>query len=266
MHDRQSGRGPELIHPTAIVDSQTELGEDVEIGPYAVVGPHVHIGAGTRVLAHVYLDGHTTIGKECEVYPFASIGTRTQDLKFDGALTYVAIGDRTIIREYVTVNAGTNEGETTRVGDDCLLMAYSHVAHACAIGNRVVIANCGTLAGDVVMEDDSILGGLSGIHQFTRIGRMAIVGGASKITQDCPPYMLIDGHPASVRGINRVGLERKGVDQVIVAALKETYRTLYRKKLAVNQALDQLEKGTDLCAEVRHVIDFIRASKRGIIR
>lgn len=266
MYDRQSGRGRTLIHPTAIIDSQAELAEGVEVGPYTVIGPDVKIGAGTRVLGHVYLDGHTTIGPACEIYPFSSIGTRTQDLKFTGNLTYVEIGTRTTIREYVTINSGTDDGETTRVGDDVLLMAHSHVAHGCIVGDRVVIANCGTLAGHVTMEDDSVLGGLTGIHQFVRVGRMAMLGGASKITQDCPPYMIIDGHPAAVRGINKVGLERHSLKPAIIAAVKDAYRTLYRKKLAVSPALEIIESTPDLCEEVRYLIEFIRASKRGIIR
>lgn len=254
------------IHPTAIVDSSASLGEGVSVGPYSVIGPHVEIGAHTRVMAHAYLDGHMRLGSNCTIFPFASLGTQTQDLKYRGGTAYVEIGDRTVIREYVTVNSGTEEGEVTRVGNECLLMAYSHVAHGCTVGNEVILANCGTLAGHVVMEDHSILGGLSAVHQFVRIGRLSIIGGCSKITQDCPPFMTIDGHPAKVRGVNRVGLQRHGFNEDSMKCLKAAYRILYREGKSVTQAVENLreELGTD--AEIGELIEFISHSERGIIK
>jgi UDP-N-acetylglucosamine acyltransferase len=254
------------IHPTAIVDSSASLGEGVSVGPYSVIGAHVEIGASARVMAHVYLDGHTRIGANCTIFPFASIGTQTQDLKFKGGTTHVDIGERTVIREYVTVNSGTEDGEVTRVGSGCLLMAYSHVAHGCIVGNEVILANCGTLAGHVVLDDHAILGGLSAVHQFVHIGRLAIIGGCSKITQDCPPFMIIDGHPAQVRGLNRVGLQRHGFDEDSMKNLKAAYRILYREGKSVTQAVENLraEFGDD--AEIRELIEFIFRSERGIIK
>lgn len=254
------------IHPTAVVAPGAELGEGVEIGPYCVVGPDVRLGDGTRLSSHVVIDGWTRLGAGCEVFPFASLGARTQDLKYRGGRPGVEIGARTTVREFVTVNAATADGDVTRVGDGCLLMAYAHVAHDCLVGDEVIIANCGTLAGHVVIEDRVVLGGLSGVHQFVRIGTLAIVGGCSKVTQDVPPYMTADGHPLAVRGINSVGLGRRGVAPPTQRLLKAAYRILYRKNLATRVALDRVEAEIEPCAEIRHLVSFIRASERGMAR
>lgn len=248
------------------MDPKAELDEDVEIGPYSVVGPGVKLGSGTRVMAHVVLDGFTSIGRECCIYPFASIGTRSQDLKYRGGDTFVRIGDRTTIREYVTVNSGTDPGETTEVGHDCLVMAYAHIAHTCVIGNEVIMANCATLGGHIVVEDQAILGGLSAVHQFVRIGRLCMVGGCTKVTQDCPPFMLVDGRPARVRGPNRVGMQRRGIDDAVRTRLKSAYRLLYRSGLSTRQALATIEAEIDPCDEIRHLCEFVRTSRRGIVR
>jgi UDP-N-acetylglucosamine acyltransferase len=200
------------------------------------------------------------------VYPFACLGTRTQDLKYRGGQPGVRIGDRTTLREYVTVNAATADGDTTRVGSDCQIMAYAHVAHDCRIEDHVIIANCGTLAGHVAMEDYSILGGLSGVHQFVRVGRMAIVGGCSKVTQDVPPYMMADGHPLSVRAINKVGLERRGFSEEAQRDIKAAFRILYRDGLATRDALEKIKVEIPQRAEVRHLVAFVEASSRGIAK
>lgn len=255
-----------MIHPTAIVDPAATIHETAEIGPYCVVGPGVEVGAGARLLGHVWLDGHTSLGAECTVYPHASLGTRTQDLKFSGGSSRVEIGERTVIREFVTVNAATADGGITRVGAECLLMASSHVAHDCRIGNRVIIANCGTLGGHVEVEDHAIIGGLSGVHQFVRIGTLSIVGGCSKVTQDIPPYMMADGHPVEVRGLNRVGLDRQGVPPESQRHLKRAYRILFRKGLATSSALEQLRNQVELTPHVAEVIRFVESSTRGIAR
>jgi len=254
------------VHATAVVAAGAELGRDVEIGPYCVIGPNVTIGDGTRLMAHVVVDGCTRIGSRCSVFPFASLGTQTQDLKFSGGATAVEIGDETTIREYVTVNQGTNEGEVTRVGSRCHIMAYCHVAHACRVGDDVIMANAATLAGEVVVEDMATVGGLVGVHQFVRIGRMSIVGGCTKLTQDVMPYMIVDGNPASTHGINRVRLQRRNVSEDTQRRLKQAFRILCRENLATAPALAKLEAEVEPCPEVEHLVSFVRASARGVIR
>ncbi len=254
------------IHPTAVIAPGAELDAGVEVGAYSIVGPHVRLGARTRIMPHVFLDGHTTIGPDCVIFPFASIGSQTQDLKFKGGKTFVEIGAGTTLREYVTVNSGTNEGDVTRVGDRCHIMAYSHIAHQCIVGNDVIIANVGTLAGHVIVEDCAVIGGLCGVHQFVRIGRMSIMGGCSKTTQDIPPYMMADGNPVSVHGINIVGLQRRGVTVEARHHLKTAYRILYREKLNTRQALEKIKQSLPQISEVQHLVAFIEASERGIAR
>ena len=243
-----------------------ELDEGVEIGAYSIVGAHVKIARGVRVMPHVFLDGWTTIGEECVIFPFASIGTQTQDLKYKGGVTFVEIGDHTTLREYVTVNGGTNEGDLTRVGSRCHIMAYSHVAHQCVVGNGVIIANAGTLAGHVTVEDNAVIGGLCGIHQFVRVGRLSILGGCSKATQDIPPFMMADGNPASVRGLNTIGLQRHAVPETARQTLKEAYRMLFRENLTTKAALDKMKAELPRCAELEHLASFVAASERGIAR
>lgn len=254
------------IHPTAIIEPGAELDEGVQIGPYSLVGAHVKIGRGARIMGHVNIEGWTTIGPECVIFPFASIGTQTQDLKYKGGITFVEIGEHTTLREYVTVNSGTNEGDVTRVGSRCHIMAYSHVAHQCLLGNEVIISNAGTLAGHVVVEDGAVIGGLCGVHQFVRIGRMCIIGGCSKATQDIPPFMMADGNPASIHGLNTVGLQRHNVSEETRRILKEAYRVIYRQNLTIHQALQTIKAELPPCAELEHLTGFIAASTRGIAR
>ena len=252
------------IHPTAIIHAGAELDEDVEVGPYCIVSENARIASGTRLLAHVVVDGITIIGSDCTIYPFASLGTRTQDLKYRGGVSSVEIGGQTTIRESVTVNAATMDGDCTRVGSGCLLMAYCHVAHDCVVGDNVIIANCGTLAGHVILDDHVIVGGLTGIHQFVRIGTMSIIGGCSKVTQDLPPFMMADGHPLRVRGINRVGLDRKHVGEESQRCLKHAYRILYRQDLATSIAVERIGEEVNMTPEIGALIAFIQASSRGI--
>ena len=254
------------IHPTAIVHEGAKLGADVKVGAYSIVGSGLTIGDGTEIMPHVYLDGNTQIGAECVIYPFASIGTRTQDLKFHGGAPGVIIGDRTTLREYVTVNAATYDGDYTRVGSGCLIMAYAHVAHDCIVGNEVIIANACALAGHLVVEDQVIIGGLSGIHQFVRLGRMCIIGGCSKVTQDVPPFMMADGHPLKVRSINSVGLKRRGVSEDAQRLIKAAFRILYRKPLTTHQAIEQIEQEIEQTPEVAQLVQFVKASERGITK
>ncbi len=254
------------IHPTAVVDPAATLGDAVEIGPYCVIGPRVAIGDGTRLMAHVVVDGQTRIGRRCTVFPFACLGTQTQDLKFRGAETGVEIGDDTTLREYVTVNAGTNAGEITRVGSRCHIMAYVHVAHACRVGDGVIMANAATLAGEVVVEDQAVIGGLVGVHQFVRIGRMAMVGGCTKLTQDCMPFMIVDGTPPRTHGPNRVGLQRRGMSEEVQRVLKQAFRLLCREELATGPALERIAAELTPCPELDHLTAFVRASERGVIK
>lgn len=254
------------IHPTAVIAPGAEIDENARIGPYCVVGEHVKIARGANIMAHVNLDGRTTIGPDCTIFPFASIGTQTQDLKFKGGVTYVEIGEGTTLREYVTVNSGTNEGDVTRVGKRCHIMAYSHVAHQCIVGDEVIISNAGTLAGHVIVEDCAVIGGLCGIHQFVRIGRMAIIGGCSKATQDIAPFMMADGNPASIHGLNIIGLQRRNVPEETRRILKEAHRIIFRQNLTVQQALEAIKKQLPACPELDHLASFISSSERGIAR
>ncbi len=255
------------IHPTAIVDPKAELAEGVEVGPYATIGGDVQIGAGTVVRQHANIEGHTKIGEECQVFPFACIGMKTQDLKYvEGDITYVEVGNRTVMREFCTVHLGTKPGEVTRVGDDCLIMAYCHVAHGCKVGSHVIMSNLATLAGEVVVEDYAIIGGLAAVHQFCRIGTFAMIGGASKVRQDCAPFMITDVSSEDVRvgGPNIVGLKRHGFGPEVRSALKEAYRILYREGLNRTQALDKLQYEMNELPEVKRLIEFYRASQRGV--
>ncbi len=254
------------IHPTAIIAAGAELDENVQVGPYSIVGAHVKIGKGARIMGHVYLDGWTTIGPNCAIFPFACIGSQTQDLKYKGGVTFVEIGENTTLREYVTVNSGTNEGDVTRVGARCHIMAYSHVAHQCIVGNNVIISNAGTLAGHVIVEDFAVIGGMGGVHQFVRVGRMCFFGACSKATQDIPPYMMADGNPATIHGLNTEGMRRHKVPEASQEILKKAHRIIFRQNLTVHQALAKIKAELPSCPELEHLTAFIASSERGIAR
>jgi len=230
------------IHPTAVIHPKAELHETVQVGPYAVIGEHVRIGARTVVGAHVVIDGWTDIGEDNQIFPGAVLGTEPQDLKYSGAPSQVVIGKGNRIREFVTINRATNEGEATVVGDHNLLMAYVHVAHNCVIENQVVITNAVSLAGHIHIESQARIGGMVGIHQFTRVGRLAMVGAMSRVDRDVPPYMLVEGHPARIRGLNLVGLRRAKGMEGSLAALRQAYRLLYRSGLPLEKALQTLRE------------------------
>ena len=255
------------IHPTAIVDKNAQLGEDVEIGPYATVEGDVKIGAGTKVQQGAILRGHTTIGEKCQIFPYACIGMKTQDLKYEeGSVSYVEIGDRTVIREFATVHLGTKDGEKTIIGSDCLFMAYCHAAHGCVLGNHVICSNSVQLAGDVHIQDYAIIGGCAASHQFCTVGRHAMVGGMSKIRQDVPPFMLCDMQEGSMRviGPNVVGLTRRGFKREILQALKEAFRFIYHSGLNRSQALERVENDVEQFDEVKELVSFYRNSTRGV--
>ena len=252
------------IHPLAVVQPGAELGADVVIGPFCAVGPNVRLGDRVVLRSHVSVDGHATLGAGCEIWPFASIGGKTQDLKYKGGAPRLVVGDNTVIRECATLNCATFDGGETRVGSKCLIMAYCHVAHDCIVGDRVIMANNATLAGHIVIEDDVILGGLTGVHQFVRIGRMSILGGFTKAVEDVPPYMMADGDPLKVYGPNKVGLERHGVAAEVQQALKEAFKIVYRTDLTTAAALARIEAELAPAPEIRNFVEFIRKSERGI--
>ena len=252
------------IHPSAIVDPDAEIGEGASVGPWSIVGPNVHIGAGTEIRSHVLIEKNTTVGADCQIHQGAVLGTDPQDLKFRGEETTLVVGDRTVIREYATLNRGTADLKQTNVGSDCLLMAYSHVAHDCQIGNNVVLSNAVNMAGHVFIEDWAIVGGLTAIHQFVRIGAHAFLGGACRTSQDVPPYTRAAGSPIKLYGLNSVGLERRGFSPEVRQALKRAYRIIFQSSLPLTQAVDQAQAECEELPEVLHFISFIRNSERGV--
>jgi len=254
------------IHETAVIHPGARIGKDVEIGPYAVIGENVLIGDGVQVGAHVVIDGWTSIGKNSVIFPSASIGSEPQDLKFRGEKSYVFIGENTKVREFATINRATGEGEETRVGSNCLLMAYTHVAHNCVIGNNVVMSAAAMLAGHVVVEDRAVIGGQAGVHQFVKIGRNAMVGATSKVVQDVPPFVIVDGHPAKVVGLNNVGIARSGIGDIARRNLKKAYKILYRSGVSLPQAIAVMEQELESCEEVEQFLRFLRNAERGICR
>ncbi len=254
------------LHPTALVDPQADLAADVTVGPYAVIGPRVRLGPGTTIGPHVILDGQTTLGARCRISAGAVIGAASQDLKATGRPGALLIGDDNIIREYATLSCGTAAGLSTRVGHGNLIMAYAHVAHDCVVGNHCVIANNGTLAGHVTLEDSVIVGGLAAVHQFVRIGRLAIVGGCSKVVQDVVPFAMADGHPARIYGVNVIGLRRAGITPAARRELQAAFRVLFGRGLTVVGARRALERQPGDSPEVAQLVAFLRQSRRGLCR
>lgn len=253
------------IHPTAIIEEGATLGSNVTIEPYAIVKANVVLGDNVTIKSHAYIDGYTTIGEGTVIWPSASIGTKTQDLKFRGEKTYVQIGKNCDIREFVTINSSTHEGTTVKVGDKCLIMAYCHVAHNCEVGNNVIMSNCATLAGHVIVEDNAIIGGMTPVHQFSRIGTYAMVGGMSRVTHDVPPYTIGGGIPYKLGGLNLIGLKRNGVSYETRKALSSAFKLMYRSGLSLEEALIQVEELLPQIPEITHWINFCRNSQRGLI-
>jgi UDP-N-acetylglucosamine acyltransferase len=253
------------IHSTAVINPKAEIGEDCDIGPYCVIGEHVVLGPGCRLISHVVIDGQTCLGRENHIYPFASIGLRTQDLKWKGGITRTEIGDQNTIREYVSIHSATGDGEVTVIGSMNTILAGSHIGHNVIMGNKCIVSMA-ALAGHVTMEDCALVGGMSAVHQFCRVGTMAITGGVSKIVQDVPPYMLVDGNPAVVKALNKVGLERNGVSEEAQTALKQAHRILFREGLTIPNALAKIENEIPGLPEIQHLVRFVRTSERGITR
>ena len=262
------------IHASAVVDSKAELTSDVEIGPYSVIGPNVKIGAGTKVGSHTVIEGYTTIGKENNFAHFAAIGGPPQDMKYRGEPTQLIIGDRNTIREFTTIHTGTAQDEgITRIGSDNWIMSYVHIAHDCQIGNHTIFSSNAQIAGHVHVDDWAIMGGMSGVHQFVRIGQHVMLGGASVLVQDIPPFVIAAGDKASPHGINVEGLKRRGFSSETISALRQAYKVLYKDGLSFEDAKVEIKKmisthaaDTATVEKLTQFHDFIAASTRGIIR
>ncbi len=256
-----------MIHPTAVISTKAEINPEATIGPYAIISDHVTIGAGTIVGPHVVIDPFVEIGSECQIFQFASVGTIPQSLKFKGEESWTKIGNRCTIREFVTINRGTEEGGgLTSIGDDCLLMAYAHIAHDCILGRRVVMANNATLAGHVTIGNFATVGGLTAIHQFVRVGDYAFLGGKSAVVKDIPPFVIASGDRAQLHGLNQVGLKRQGFSPEAMKQLKRVYRLIFRIGLTLNEAIERVAAEVETTPEVKAIMDFIKSSERGITR
>lgn len=254
------------IHPTAIIDSSAEIGCGSQIGPYCVVGAGVVLGEDCWLQHSVTIMGPSRVGARNRFFAYCSIGQQTQDLKYAGEPTYLHVGEDNTFREFVTVNRGTAQGSSTTIGSGGNFLAYSHVAHDCKVGDKVIFSNNGTIAGHVEVGDHVVVGGLTAVHQFCRIGAHAITGGCSKIVQDVPPFMIADGNPAEIRGLNKVGLERHGFSADALKVLKEAHRILYRSSLNLQQALERLRELEDQTPELEQLMAFLGSSQRGITR
>jgi UDP-N-acetylglucosamine acyltransferase len=257
---------PNQIHSTAMVSPGARLGKNVTIGPYATIGEHVTIGEGCVIDSFAQVLGYTDLGKDSHVFPYAVVGNIPQDLKYKGERSFLTIGAGNRIREFVTINPGTDKDTYTRIGDNNLIMAYSHVAHDCTIGNGNILANAATLAGYVTIEDRVVIGGLVAIHQFCRVGNLAIIGGCSKVVQDMPPYSMSDGHPAKVCGLNLVGLRRAQVASSLIKDLKNAFKILFFEDHPFDKARSLVEKSVPSSPELAALLEFVASSKRGIGR
>ena len=251
------------IHSTALVHPKAKLGKGVKVGPYSIIEENVKIDDNTIVGANCYVTGYTSIGKDCAFYTGGVIGSVPQDLKYKNRVTYLEIGNNNTFREYVTINPATVEGHKTVIGDNNLLMAYCHVAHECILGNNIIIANCGTLAGFVEIEDKVVVGGLAAVHQFTRVGTFAMIGGCSKVVQDVLPYSLVDGHPAKTKGLNVVGLRRGNIPSTIRNDLKKAIQILTKSQLRTSHAVKLIQNDIKKSPELAYLASFIKKSKRG---
>jgi UDP-N-acetylglucosamine acyltransferase len=256
-----------MIDARAVVSPQADIAADVEVGPFSVIGPEVSIGAGTWVGPHVVINGPTRIGTGNKIFQFASVGEVPQDKKYQGEVTRLEIGDRNVIREFVTINRGTEQGGgVTRIGNGNLIMAYAHVAHDCQIGNHTVLANVVTLAGHVEIGDYAFLGGLSAVHQFSKLGESCFIANNTAVTRDVPPYVMAVGQPAEPHSVNVVGLERRGFTPDQLLNIRRAYRVLYRSGLKLKEALEELDKAAETQAEIRPFVEFIKRSSRSIVR
>ncbi len=253
-----------MIHPSAIIHPSARVGAGCEVGPFCVIGQDVTLGDRCKLHSHVVIDGCTTVGQGNEFFPFTAIGMKTQDLKYKGGRPRLTIGDQNVFREGVTVHCATNDGEATVIGSHNLFLIHAHVAHDCILGDHIIMSGYTGLAGHIVVEDHAIISGFTAIHQFCRVGRFSITGGCSKIVQDVPPYMIVDGNPGETRAINKIGLERNGVSEEAQNALKQAYKILFREALPMTAALAKIEAELPQLPEIKHLVQFIRSSERGI--
>ena len=254
------------IDKKAIVSEKAKLGPGVSVGPYAIIGPDVEIGAGTSIDAFAQAIGNTKIGKNCRIFSHAVLGTPPQDLKYKGERSFLIVGDNNIIREFVTMNLGTEKDSKTTIGNNNLIMAYSHIAHDCIIGNHNVLANCATLAGHVTIEDKVTIGGLVAVHQFCRLGLLSIVGGCSKVVQDVAPFSMSDGHPSIVCGLNLIGMKRANFSLDTIRTLKKAFKILFFENHTLDKAKELVKSGLPLTKELNYLLSFISSSKRGLGR
>ncbi len=261
--ERDKQRNRMKIHPTAVVDPGAQISEDAEIGPYSVIGENVVIGAGTRVRAHVIIEPFVTLGANCDVFSGTVLGGIPQDRKFKGETSHLIIGDNNVIREHVTIHRAAGADTETRIGSDNLIMAYCHIGHNCTIGSGIMMANMVGLAGHIEVEDKVIFGGFVGVHQFVRVGKMAMVGGYSKVVQDIPPFMMADGRPCKVLDLNVIGLRRAGVSAKARADLKQAYKLLYRSDMNMSQAVEMVEAEVPSGPECDYLLGFIRKIRFG---
>jgi UDP-N-acetylglucosamine acyltransferase len=252
------------VHSTAIIDDAAEIGAGATVGPYTVIGPNVRVGAGTEIGPHVHIVRDTVIGENCRIHHGAALGGDPQDLKYAGEPAELVIGDHTVVREFVTLNRGTSAHGKTEIGRNCLLMAYAHVAHDCVLGDHVILANSVNMGGHVLIEDHVIVGGLTAIHQFVRIGKHAFVGGSAAVMKDVPPYVKAAGNPLKLYGLNSLGLQRRGFDEETRLTLKRAYRQVFTSSLNISQALEMAQAELPNTPDVRHFLDFIQASERGV--
>jgi len=256
-----------MIHPTAIISPDAQLAEGVEVGPYSIIGDDVKIGKNTIIGPHTVIDNYTHIGEGCHIFQFCSIGAPPQDLKFGGEKTRVIIGNFNTIREFVTIHRATSADiGVTIIGDHNLIMAYVHVAHNCKLGNNIVMVNAAALAGHIHIEDHAIIGGLTGIHQFCRLGAHCMIGGVSAVVKDVPPYCIVQGNHAKLFGLNLVGLKRRDFSENTIKAIKDAYRIIFRSNLLLEAALKKAQDEVEDIPEVRHFIQFIKESERGVCR
>ena len=254
------------IHPTAVIDSKAELGNNVEVGPFSIIEGDVMIDEGCKLQSHALIASGARLGKNIFVGKGAVLSTEPQDLKFKNEKTYLEVGDSTVIREFATLNRGTSHSYKTVVGKNCFLMAYMHIAHDCVIGNNVIISNAVNMAGHVVIEDYAAVGGLTAIHQFVRIGQHSFVGGGLRIPKDVPPYILAMGEPLQYGGTNHIGLSRRGFDKEVLLEIKRAYKLIYRSNLTVSEAITEIENTLKPLPEIRNIVDFAKRSERGLIR
>ena len=255
-----------MIHSTAIIHPRAQVGAGCEVGPYCVIGEHVTLGDGCKLHSHVVVDGHTALGARNEIFPFATIGKKTQDLKYKGGVTHLRIGEDNVFREGVTIHSATKDGDTTVIGSHNLLLTYVHIAHDCQLGNHIIMSGFAGLDGHVVVEDHATLGGYTAVHQFCRIGTRCMTGGCSRIPQDIAPYTIVEGNPAVARAINKINLERAGFSDEAQTALRNAYKIIFREDLSTANALAKVEAELPPLPEVKHLVQFIRASERGICK